>query len=159
MNISHTPSSAYNLASNRAAQSLKNVLRKSSVQMNELQLMENCTALNSHVSMEGSGSNNDRFLGRSVHSFLPNSLNSNELIKRRINRHEHRMTKNTNKNKNNVIYQPGDRVMLKNVCTKDFLLNNTVESQRTSDDGQVVSDCIKTDKGFYITRHRRFSDL
>ena len=31
-----------------------------------------------------------------------------------------------------------------------------VESQRTSDDGQVVSYCIITDKGFYTTRHRRF---
>ena len=108
------------------------MLRKSSDRLNELQLMEICMAINSHVSMEGSGSNNDRFLGRSVRSFLPNSvdptLNSKELIERRINRHEHRMTRNTNKNKNNVIYQPGDRVMLQTVRTKDFLLNGTVES-------------------------------
>ena len=63
--------------------------------------MEICMALNSHVSMEGSGSNNDRFMGRSARSFLPNSvdptLNSKDLIERRINRHEHRMTKNKNK--------------------------------------------------------------
>ena len=45
---------------------------------------------------------------------------------------------------------------MKNIRTKDFLLNRTVKSQRTSDDGQVVSYCIKTDKGFYTTRHRRF---
>ena len=80
------PSSAYNSASNslaeRAVQSLKNVLRKSSDRLNELQLMEICMAINSHVSMEGSGSNNGRFLGRSVRSFLPN-LNSKDLIERR----------------------------------------------------------------------------
>ena len=82
------------------------------------------------------------FLGRSVRSMLPNSvdptLNSKDLINRRINRHEHRMT-NTNKNKNNVIYQPGTQVMIQNVRMKDFLLNGTVESQRMSDDGQVLS--------------------
>ena len=35
-------------------------------------------------------------------------------------------------------------------------MNGTVDSQRTSDDGQVVSYCIITDKGFNTTRHRRF---
>ena len=32
----------------------------------------------------------------------------------------------------------------------------TIESQRTSDDGKIVSYCIITDKGFYTTCHRRF---
>ena len=67
MNIRHNPSSAYNSASNslaeRAVQSLTNVLRKSSDKMNDLQLMEICFAINSHISMEGSGSNNERFFG------------------------------------------------------------------------------------------------
>ena len=51
--------------------------------------------------MEGSGSNNDHFMGQSVRSSLPNSvdptLNTKELIERRIERHEHRITKNTNR--------------------------------------------------------------
>ena len=123
MNIRPNPSSAYNSASNslaeRAVQSLQNILRKSSDKLNELQLMEICFAINSHISIEGSGSNNERFLGWSVRSCLPNSidptLNTKELIERRIERHEHRMTKTRNKNKNKVIYQPGDRVMLQNV--------------------------------------------
>ena len=58
------------------------------------------------------------------------------------------MTKNTNKNKNKVIYQPGDCIMIQNVRAKYFLLNGTVESHKTSDDGQVVSYIIKTDKWF-----------
>ena len=67
MNIRHNPSSAYNSASNslaeRAVQSLKNVLRKFSDKLNELQLMEIYFAINSHISMEGNGSNNESFLG------------------------------------------------------------------------------------------------
>ena len=43
-------------------------------------------AINSHISQEGSGSNNDRFLGRSVRTRIPNSvnpqLNIEELIKK-----------------------------------------------------------------------------
>ena len=66
------------------------------------------------------------------------------------------MTTSKNKNKNKIIYSPRDRFMLQNIRANDFLLNGTVESQRTSDDGQVVSYCIITDKGFYTTRHRRF---
>ena len=46
--------------------------------------------------------------------------------------------------------------MIQKVRTKDFLLNGTVESQRTSDDGQVLSYVIKTDKGYLTTRHKRF---
>ena len=66
------------------------------------------------------------------------------------------MTKNRNKNKNKILYSAGDCVMIQNFHTKDFLLNGTVESQRTSDDVQVVSYCINTDKGFHMTRHRHF---
>ena len=81
MNIRHNPSSAYNSASNslaeRAVQSLKSVLRKSSDKLNELQLMEICFAINSHISMEGSRSNNESFLGRSVRTRVPNSINPN----------------------------------------------------------------------------------
>ena len=158
INIRHNLSSAYNSASNslaeRAVRSLKSVLRKSSDKLNELQLAEICFAINSHVSMEGSGSNNERFLGRSVRTRVPNSINTNlntgELIKKLIENHEHRMTKSKNKT-NKITYFPEDRVMIQNIRTKDFLLNGTIESQRTSDDGKIVSYCILTDKGFYTT--------
>ena len=56
---------------------LKNVLRKSSYKLNDLQLMEICFAINSHISMEGSRSNNECFLGRSVRTCVPNSINPN----------------------------------------------------------------------------------
>lgn len=127
MNIRHNPSSAYHSASNslaeRAVGSLKSVLRKSSDKLNELQLMELCFAINFHVSIKGSGSNNERFLGRSVRTRVPNSINPNlntrELIEKRIEYHEHRMTKNRYKNKNKIIYSTGNRVMIQNIRTKD----------------------------------------
>ena len=53
-------------------------------------------------------------------------------------------------------YFPGDRVMILNIKTKDFLLTGTVESQRESDDGKILSYNILTDRGYSTTRHRRF---
>ena len=109
--------------------------------INELHLAEITFAINSHVSSEGSGTNNDRFLGRSVRNKLPNSvnpkLNTEELIYKRIKNHEGRIK---NKNKTNKrVYLPGDRVMLQNIKTKDFHLTGTLESQRLADDGKILS--------------------
>ena len=42
--------------------SLKNVLKKSSARITELHLAEITFAIKAHVSSEGTGSNNDRFL-------------------------------------------------------------------------------------------------
>ena len=60
-------------------------------------------AINSHVKQEGSGSNNDRFLRRSVRTRIPNSVNPqiniDELIKRRIQKHENRIKGHNNNNK------------------------------------------------------------
>ena len=46
--------------------------------------------------------------------------------------------------------------MLQNIKTKDFLLTDTVESQREAGDGKILSYNILTDKGYSTTRHRRF---
>ena len=72
--------------------SLKNVLKKSSAWITELHLSEITFAINAHISAEGTGNNNDRFLGRSLHTKLPNSvnpkMNTEELIYKRIKNHE-----------------------------------------------------------------------
>ena len=136
MNIRHKPSSANHSASNslveRAVGSLKSVLKKSSDKLNELQLAERYFAIKSHVSMEGSGSNNERFLGCSVQTCVPNSVNPNlntrELINKRIENHEHRMTKSKNKT-NKITYFPGDRVRIQNIRTKDFFLTGTIKAR------------------------------
>ena len=46
--------------------------------------------------------------------------------------------------------------MIQNIKTKDFLLTGTVESQRESDDGKILSYNILTDRGYSTTRHQRF---
>ena len=57
---------------------------------------------------------------------------------------------------NKITYFPRDRVRLQNIKMKDFLLTGTVESQRESDDGKILSYNILTDRGYSTTRHRRF---
>ena len=84
--------------------------------------------INSTVSQEMTGSANDRFMGRSIRSLLPNSidpnLNSEELIKRQVFNHERRIT---NKNQNNkVIYDIGARVRSQEVKSKEFKIMGTV---------------------------------
>ena len=130
-------SSAYHSDSNslaeRAVRSLKTVLNKSSNKLNELHLADICFAINSHISMEGSGSYNKRCLGRSVRTWVSNSvnpkLNTKGLINKRIENHEHRITKSKNKT-NTITYFPGDCVRTQNIRTKHFFLTWTIESQR-----------------------------
>ena len=90
LGVKHKHSSAYHPQSNslaeRAVGSVKNSLKKSPKQISELFLREIIFGINSTVSQEMTGSANDRFMGRSIRSLLPNSidpnLNSEELIKR-----------------------------------------------------------------------------
>ena len=162
MNVKHKHSLAYHPQSNslaeRAVGSLKNSLKKSPERMSKLFLKEIVFEINSTVSQEMTGSANDRFLNRSIRSLLPNSidpnLNPKELIRKRILNHEHRI-KNKNKN-NKVIYDIGARVRLQEVKTKEFSILGTVTEQRFTDSGVIVSYLIKTDLGYYTTRHRRF---
>ena len=142
----------------RAEQSLKSVLRKSSDRLDELRLAEIAFAINSHVSQEGSGSNNDRFLRRSVRTRIPNAvnpqLNIDDLIKRRIQKHENRIKGHNKTNK--MTYLVGDRVRLQNIKMKDFLLTRTVVGQREYDDGKILGYNIQTESGYATTRYRRF---
>ena len=99
------------------------------------------------------GSANDRFMGRSIRSLLPNSydpnLNTGNLIKCRIDNHERRITKKNKTNK--ILYDIGARVRLQDVKTKEFKLLGTITSQRVADNGVVVSYEIATDFGYSIT--------
>ena len=138
--------------------SVKSGLKKSAVKLTSGHLNELIFAINTTTSSEGTGSPADRFFGRSVRSRLPNSVDpgikSNELIEKRIKKHDARIT---NKNKRNkVIYQVGQRVRLQNVATRDWDLKGTIERLRYADDGRVVSYFIMTDKNHLTTRHRRF---
>ena len=146
---------ASNSLAERAVQSIKSILRKSPENLDDIGLGELCFAINNHVSQEGSGTNNERFLRRSVRTKIPNSINTklnvDELVKQRINAYETRM-KGKLKGRNKSVYLIGDRARLQNVKTKDFLLTGL----RETDDHRVLSYDIQTDLGYETTHHRRF---
>ena len=113
--------------------------------------------INSNISQDMTGSANDRFLLRSVRSDMPNSINNKlkpqELIHRRIEKHEERMK---GKNKSKTVYSVGTRVRLQNSKTKLFDTNGTILEHRWTDSQEVVSYVIRTDGGLVTTRHRKF---
>merc|ERR1711867_337487 len=124
----------------------------------KLHLMEMVFAINTTESSEGKGSPAMRFFGRALRTNLPNSIgpeiDSKELIRKRIIRHDARIKKKSFKNK--ILYEVGDRVRLQNVKDKTWELIGTVERRRTADDGQILSYDILTDKGYLTSRHRRY---
>ena len=157
MGVKHRHSSACHPQSNslaeRAVGSVKNSLKKSPAKITDLYLKEIIFGINSTTSQEATGSANDRFMGRSIRSLLPNSydpnLNTGNLIKRRIENHEKRITKKNKTNK--IIYDIGARVCLQDVKTKEFKILGTITNQRVADNGVVVSYEIATDLGSSTT--------
>merc|ERR1711867_419384 len=162
LKIRVVPSSCYNSQSNslaeRAVQSVKNCLKKSAERFTKLHLMEMVFAINTTESSEGKGSPAMRFFGRALRTNLPNSIgpeiDSKELIRKRIQKHDARIKKKSFKNK--ILYEVGDRVRLQNIKDKSWGLIGTVERRRTADDGQILSYDILTDKGYLTSRHRRY---
>ena len=112
LNIRHKYLSAYHPEANslaeRAIGSLKGSLGKSPKVMTAMALKEIIFQINSNISQDMTGSANDRFLLRSVRSNMPSSINNKikpqELINRRIEKHEARMK---DKNKRKIVYTVG----------------------------------------------------
>ena len=79
----------------RGVQSVKNCLRKSSSRFTKTHLDQITFTINSTASIEGTGSANECFFGRSIRSRMPNSVNpeikSAELINKRVERHDNRI--------------------------------------------------------------------
>ena len=154
LNIKLVPSSCYHSQSNslaeRAVQSVKNCLKKSAEQFTNLHLMEMVLSINTTQSAEGTGSPSMRFFGRAIRTNLPNSIGpeirSQDLIRKRIERHDARIKKKNKRNK--ILYIVGDRVRLQNVKDKSWELVGTIERRRTADDGKILSYDIMTDKGY-----------
>ena len=125
--------------------------------MTAVALKEIIFQINSNISQDMIGSANDRFLLRSVRSNMPNSINNKikpqELINRRIEKHEARMK---GKNKRKIVYPVGTRVRIQHAKTKLFDTNGTILEHRWTDSQEVVSYVIRTDKGLVTTRHRKY---
>merc|ERR1712082_343017 len=91
--------------------------------------------------------------------YVQNMVRAQEIIsraldKKRIEKHDDRITNKNKKNK--ILYEVGQRVRLQNVATHDWDLKGTVERLRYADYGRVVSYYIMTDRNHLTTRHRRF---
>ena len=99
-----------------------------------------------------------RFFGRALRTNLPNSIRpeirADQLIRKRIERHDASITKTNKRNK--ILYHVGDRVRLQNVSSKSWEIVATRERRRTADDGKIVSYDIMTDHGYLTSRHRRY---
>ena len=118
-------------------------------------------SINTTESAEGTGSPSTRFFGRALRTNIPNSvkpeIRADELIRKRIEKHDARISKKNKRNK--ILYNIGERVRLQNVVNKDWELLGTIERRRTADDGRVVSYDVMTDKGYLTSRHRRYLKL
>ena len=105
---------------------MKNCIKKLAERFTALHLNEMIFSINTTSSSEGTGSPSDRFFGRSLRTKLPNSVNPeikvDELIKRRIEKHDARITKKNKRNK--ILYEIGERVRLQNIGTRDWDLKD-----------------------------------
>ena len=111
--------------------------------------------INSKKSMEETGSNNNMFLGWSIRTRIPNSVDPNadthEMIKQRINKHDNKIKYKSKTNKRT--YWPGDRIQIQDIVTTEFDFFDMVESQMMADDGKILSYLINMDKGHQKIRH------
>merc|ERR1712240_553419 len=159
-------SSSYNSQSQglveRAAQSVKNLLKKSSGKLTQLELSEMVFALNAKESEMGS--NLSRFIGRGLRTHIPNSLdrsvNFRELIKERRLAREKRVRKKQRTEQKKLIVEPGEEVWIQCPKTNLWNIKGEIVSPRTAADGTILSYEVEISipgKGSYrSTRHRRF---
>ena len=138
-------SSSYNSQSQglveRAVQSVKNLLKKSSGKLTQLELSEMVFALNAKESE--TGSNLSRFIGRGLRTHIPNSLdrsvNFRELIKERRLAREKRVRKKQRTEQKKLIFVPGEEVWIQCPKTNLWNIKGEIVSPRTAADGTILS--------------------
>ena len=159
-------SSSYNSQSQglveRAVQSVKNLLKKASGRLTQLELSEMVFALNAKES--NTGSNLSRFMGRGLRTHLPNSLdrsvNFRELIKERRIAREKRVRKRERIEGKKLIFVPGEEVWIQCPKTNLWNIKGKILSPRTAADGTILSYEVEINVpgggSYKSTRHRRF---
>ena len=138
-------SSSYNSQSQglveRAVQSVKGLLKKSSGKLTQLDINEMVFALNSKET--DTGSNLLRFIGRGLRTHIPNSLDRSvdfkELIKERRLAREKRVQKKERTEEKKLGFEEGEKVWIQ--CPKSKLWNVPAEiiEARTAADGTILS--------------------
>ena len=112
--------------------------------------------INSQIQPEGQHSAVDRFLGRSVLNFIPNSFNDQfvwqEAIKARAQVRERRVNRPSRGCKE--AFSPGQPVLLQDHISRKWDISGKISKIRQAPDGKILSYEILTDKGHLTTRHR-----
>ena len=75
--------------------------------------MEMVFSINTTQSAEGTGSPSMRFFGTNLPNSIGPEIRSEDLIRKRIERHDARISKKNKRNK--ILYDVGDRVRLQNM--------------------------------------------
>ena len=129
INLNH--SSAYSPQSNshaeRFVRSCKDILQKNQ-HLNQLQLDEMMLSVNSQVQPEGQCSAVDRFLGRSVISYIPNSFNNTfvwqDAIKKRAEVLERRVRRPARGCKES--FEIGEQILLQDHVSKKWNIHGRI---------------------------------
>ena len=112
--------------------------------------------INSKIQPEGQCSPVDRFLGRSVISFLPNSFDNTfiwqDAIRARAEARERRVNKPARGCKET--FSIGQQVVLQDHISKKWDIPGEIIKLRLAPDKKILSYEIRTDKGHLTTRHR-----
>ena len=124
--------------------------------LSQLELDEYMLCINSQIQPEGQHSAVDRFLGRSVLNFIPNSFNDQfvwqDAIKARSEVREKRVNKKSRGCKE--AFYPGQPVLLQDHISRKWDQPGIISKVREAPCGKILSYEIITDKGHTTTRHR-----
>ena len=115
-------------------------------------------AVNSQVQSEGQCSAVDRFLGRSVISYIPNSFNNTfvwqEAIRKRAEVCERRVRRPARGCKES--FAIGEQVLLQDHVSKKWSIPGEITNVRLAPDNKILSYEIRTENGNLTTLHRVF---
>ena len=106
--------------------------------------------------IEGQCSAVDRFLGRSVISFIPNSFNNTfvwqDAIRKRAEVRERRVRRPARESKES--FAIGQQVLLQDHVSKKWDIPGEITNVRLAPDNKILSYEIRTNNGNLTTRHR-----
>ena len=159
MGIKLNHSSCYSPQSNshaeRFVRTCKEIMQKNK-NLSQLELDEYMLCINSQIQPEGQFSAVDRFLGRSVMNFIPNSFNDQfvweDAIKARSQAREKRVARKQRGCKES--FQPGQPVILQDHISRKWDQPGTVTKVREAPCGKILSYEVLTDRGHTTVRHR-----
>ena len=140
LNHKYVYSPQSNSHAERFVRSCKDILQKNQ-HLNQLQLDEMMLSVNSQVQPEGQCSAVDRFLGRSVISYIPNSFNNifvwQDAIKKRAEVRERRVRRPARGCKES--FEIGKQILLQDHISKNWNIPGRITNVRLALDDKILS--------------------